>query len=128
MGKLSAKELRRLIVEGEPDEAVSQVQARLEGAGPDERRMVAERLGDVVQLSFDDFAFTNVNQFMAFTRQRIGFDVAEATQWSIDGHGGSLPHGTIWQAIKAVDQLSRAVAASLMVAKRIGVMAASASR
>ncbi len=41
-----------------------------------------------------------------------GFDVAEATQWSIAGRNGSLPHGTIWQAIKAVDELSRAVAAS----------------
>ena len=41
-----------------------------------------------------------------------GFNVKHATQWIVDGDTSTPPHGTIWQAAAAIDDLSQAVADS----------------
>jgi len=43
------------------------------------------------------------------------FHVSELTQWAIRGHAGPPPHGRLWQAADALDNLSQATWASAAV-------------
>jgi len=83
MAKLSGKEVKQQIVDGHCGEAVEQILVRLKGASQAERATVVERLGEVAQEAYDDFAFANVETFLAFTRQRIGKDIAEVFERKI---------------------------------------------
>ncbi|MCX7047465.1 MAG: HEAT repeat domain-containing protein [Candidatus Sumerlaeota bacterium] len=76
MAKLSAKELRRLIVEGQIDQATAMIGERLQEASPSERSGIIERLGEVAQDAYDDFAFKPTDLLIRYLAKNLGTDVA----------------------------------------------------
>lgn len=71
MAKLSARQFKQLVEEDKPEQAMTMLLGRLDGVSPDERRAVVTRIGQVLSQVFDDFAFNQINRFMAYSRQRL---------------------------------------------------------